>query len=519
MSITQGLKRAIQVHRHGTATICGSRRRTWEETGQRVARLAGALRTLGLGREGRVAILSLNSDRFLETLYAVPWAGGIVVPVNVRLAPSEMVDILNDSGSGILIVDDAFQALLPAFHGRLDTVSTTIFAGDGPTPEGTVSYEEILAAAEPIADAERSGDDVAGIFYTGGTTGRSKGAMLTHGNIVSNAVNVILGLQMDERTLHLHAAPMFHLADLGATFGVTMRAGAHAFLPKFDPAGALQAIAETRATMTVLVPTMIGLIVHRPDVSEHDLTSLRTIAYGGAPMPEALLLRAIEVLPDCRFIQAYGMTELSPVATFLEPGYHTLEGPLAGRLASAGRAVSNVEVRIVDAEDREVPPGTIGEIVARGPTVMKGYWNQPETTALALRGGFMHTGDAGYMDEGGFLYVVDRLKDMVITGGENVYTIEVENAIYQHPAVAMCAVIGIPSDAWGETLHAVVVPKPGQELSEDAIVAHCRERIAGYKCPRSVEICAEPLPLSGAGKVLKTELRRPFWQGRERQVS
>jgi long-chain acyl-CoA synthetase len=487
-------------------------------------KLAGALRGLGLGPGGRVAILALNSDRFLEYLYAVPWAGGIVVPVNVRLAPPEILQILEDSGSEILIVDDAFQAMLPAFHGRMASVRHVVLASEGPAPDGPAGFEiagfeEILAATEPVDDAGRHGEDVAGIFYTGGTTGRAKGVMLTHANLLANSTNLLAALSMDAQTVYLHAAPMFHLSDLGSTFGVTMAGGTHAFIPKFDPAATLRAIQEDRVTFCALLPVMVGMIVQRPDVGDYDLSSLRTIGYGGSPMPDAVLAGVMRALPACRLSQAYGMTELSPVATLLRPEDHAIEGPLAGRLRSAGRVIEGLELKIVDAQDDEVPRGAAGEIIVRGPTVMKGYWNQPEATAQALRGGWMHTGDMGTMDGEGFLYVVDRLKDMIITGGENVYSAEVENAIHQHPAVAMCAVIGIPSTQWGESVHAIAVPKDGHTLTEELLLAHCRERIAGYKCPRSVEIRPQPLPLSGAGKILKTELRRPFWEGQDRQVS
>jgi len=519
MSITQGLKRAMQINGRGTATIFGERRRTWQEFGERVAKLAGALRGLGLSGEGRVAILALNSDRYLECYYAVPWAGGIIVPINVRLAPPELIYTLNDSGAEILVVDAVFKTMLPAFSGKLSTVRRIIFADDAPTPEGALSYEELLAAAEPIPDALRSGDDVAGIFYTGGTTGQAKGVMLTHTNLVSNAMNVIAALHYNQEVVYLHVAPMFHLADGSSTFGVTMSAGMHAFIPKFDPADTLRAIQEYRVTHTVLVPTMINSVVNFPAVQDYDIASLKMILYGASPMPGALIARALQVFPMCGFTQAYGMTELSPIATFLDSQYHTLDGPLAGKLRSAGQPAYSVEVNVVDLDDNEVPRGVVGEIVVRGPTVMKGYWSKPEATAQALRGGWMHTGDAGYMDEDGFVSIVDRVKDMIISGGENVYSAEVEQAIYQHPAVAMCAVVGIPSEEWGEAVHAIVVPKEGQTVAEKAIIAHCTELIAGYKCPRSVEIRQKALPISGAGKILKSALRRPFWEGHERQVN
>jgi len=414
-----------------------------------------------------MAILALNSDRYLEYYYGVPWAGGVVVPVNIRLAPPEIVYTLNDSGTEILVVDDVFQAMLPAFSGKLSTVRHIVFAGDGPTPDGAHDYEAILAAAPAVPDALRGGEDLAGIFYTGGTTGQAKGAMLTHANIVSNALNVVAGLHYREDTVYLHGMPMFHLADGASTFGVTMCAGTHAFIPKFDPAEALQAIQDHKVTVTLMVPTAMNMAVNLPTVRDYDLTSLQSILYGASPMPQAVMKAALQVFPTCQFFQGYGMTELSPVATFLAAKYHTLEGPFAGKLASAGQATLSVEVRVVDEHDNEVPRGTVGEIVCRGPVVMKGYWNKPDLTAQAIRDGWMHTGDGGYMDEDGFVFVVDRVKDMIITGGENVYSVEVENAIYQHPAVAMCAVIGVPSAEWGEGVHAIVVPKPGQTVTAE----------------------------------------------------
>jgi len=519
MYITQGLKRAVQINSSGIATIDGARQRTWAEFAERVAKLAGVLKGLGLSKGGRVAILALNGDRYLEYFFAVPWAGGVVVPLNIRLAPPELIYMLNDSETEILFVDDVLQAMLPAFSGKLTTVKHIVFAGEGATPEGTINYEERLALAEAVPDAERGGDEVAGIFYTGGTTGLAKGVMLTHDNIISNALNGLASVDhAGERGRYLHVAPMFHLADCGSNCSLTMTASTHLFIPKFDVEAMLTAIQAQNVAATMLVPTMVNMLANFPGVEAYDLSSLRIIYYGASHMPAAVLARAMVVFPACEFIQGYGMTETSPVITMLEGRYHTFEGPLSGKIASAGQAVPSIEVKIVDEHDHEVSHGTVGEIITRGPHVMKGYWNKPEETEQALRGGWMHTGDAGYMDGEGFVYVVDRIKDMIITGGENVYSVEVENVIYQHPAVVMCAVIGIPSDEWGEAIHAVVVCKEGHNETETDIIAHCKERVAGYKCPRSVEIRREPLPLSGAGKVLKTELRSPFWKGEARQV-
>ncbi len=282
----------------------------------------------------------------------------------------------------------------------------------------------------------------------------------------------------------------------------------------------MEHVQRYRVSDVLLVPTMIQMLVDHPAIAQYDLNSLKSIIYGASPISDAVLKRALAALPEVAFVQAYGMTELSPLATILPAYYHSSAGREADKLRSAGRACCHMELKIVDADDNEVPRGTTGEIVARGPNVMQGYWNKPVETDAALKGGWMHTGDGAYMDEDGFVYVVDRMKDMIISGGENIYSTEVENAVAQHPAVMVCAVIGIPSDEWGESVHAVIVPKPDveSEVGLEEIQEHCRKLIAGYKIPRSMEF-RDSLPLSGAGKVLKTELRKPHWQDNERAVN
>lgn len=519
MYLTQGVKRAAQINRHGTATINGERSRTWGEFEQRVAKLAGALRALGLEAGGRVAILSFNSDHYLEYFFAVPWAGGMLVPLNVRLAPPELVYMLSDSGSQILVVDEAHAAVLPALTTGTSTIQHIIFTGGGDAPAGLLHHEAIIEAAQPAPDAGRGGDDVAGIFYTGGTTGQPRGVMLTHTNLVSNALVALLNIYEGEPWVYLHSAPMFHIADCQWNVGVTLQAGTHVFMPKFVPEDMLRAIESHRVTHCALVPTMVNMLCNLADREQYDVSSLRGMNYGGSPMAPATIINARQMFPQCRFFQGYGQTETAPNVSMLLDKYHDPQGPFAAKIASAGQPIFTVEVRIVDAQDRQVPQGDIGEIAVRGPNVMAGYWNNPEDTAYALRGGWMHTGDLGYMDEDGFLYVVDRKKDMIISGGENVYSVEVEKVIYQHPAVAMCAVIGVPDEKWGEAIHAVVVLKQGQKISGEEIIAYCRQYIAGYKCPRTVEIRHEPLPMSGAGKILKRELRAPYWEGKAREVN
>jgi acyl-CoA synthetase (AMP-forming)/AMP-acid ligase II len=312
---------------------------------------------------------------------------------------------------------------------------------------------------------------------------------------------------------------MFHLADMGLAMPHWIEGNTHSIIPSFSPELLLDTIERDHVSHVLLVPTMIQKLIAHPSMRQRrDLSSLKTIVYGASPISESVLAHAMDALPGVDFVEAYGMTELGPLATINPAYYHTPEGRKLGKLHSAGRASFCVEVRIVDRDGREVPRGTVGEVVVRGPNVMQGYWNQPEATAAALRDDWMHTGDGAYMDQDGFIFVIDRLKDMIISGGENVYSAEVENVLAQHPAVAACAVIGVPSPEWGEAVHAFVVRKDQHDVSADELVAHCKGMIAGYKCPRSVDFL-EALPLSGAGKVLKTQLREPFWSGRDRDVA
>ena len=518
MNITHGLRRALQVNAEGLATVFGNRRRTWREIGDRVPRLAAGLRLLGANPGDRVAILSLNSDRYLELYLATAWAGAVIVPLNIRWSPLENEDAMRDCRATVLFVDKAFASTGTALAKAIPGLKL-IYADDGDVPAGMESYEALLFRSEPIPDAMCGAADLAGIFYTGGTTGRSKGVMLSHGNLMVNALNALGEGLFQSSAIYLHAAPMFHLANGAAMYSLLLSGGSNVMIQGFTPEGVMAAIQSERVTDALLVPTMIQMLVDHPAIGSYDLSSLKHVIYGASPISEAVLGRAMAALPNAEFTQAYGMTELAPIATLLHWKEHIGEGRAKGRHRAAGRATLGCEVRIVDADDQPVPNGTVGEIVVRGDNVMMGYWERPEETAKAVIDGWMHTGDGGYMDEDGFVYVVDRVKDMIISGGENGYSVEVENAITQHPAVAQCAVIGIPDERWGELVHAVVVSKPGAKLSANELIEFCKTFIAGYKCPRSVEISETPLPLSGAGKVLKRDLRKPFWENRERRVS
>jgi long-chain acyl-CoA synthetase len=342
--------------------------------------------------------------------------------------------------------------------------------------------------------------------------------MLSQRNFVENGYHVMAHLALREGDVYLHAAPMFHLADGWATYAFTGVGSTQTYVRGFEPRAVLAAIERERVTMTVLVPTMINALINHPDAATRDLSSLRYLLYGASPIAESVLRRAMDVL-GCDFTQAYGMTEAAPILTLLLGDDHRHDGSerAVRRLRSAGRPVLGVEVRVVDLDDQDVPTGEVGEVLARGANMLAGYWNRPEETAEALRGGWYHSGDLATLDEDGYLYIVDRKKDMIVTGGENVYSVEVEDALAAHPAVLECAVIGVPDEHWGEAIHAVVALKSGQAASEDELVAHCHARIAGYKCPKSIAF-VEALPKSGAGKVLKRELREPHWAGRERLV-
>lgn len=516
--LTQALHRAMRSHPDRIATICRGRRRTYGQFVERVARLAGALQDLGMGRGDRVGILSLNSDRYLELYFAIWWGGGVVNPVNIRWSPREIAYSLDDCQTQILAVDDAFTALVPELTERSSSLRTIVHAGDGQPSSGMFAYEDMLAGHAPIDDVLRANGDLAGVFYTGGTTGFPKGVMLSHTNLCSGAAMAVLEGVAADRDVGLHAAPMFHLADGMFAIALTMRGGTHVMVPMFKPELVLDAIQQERISALLLVPTMIQMLTDHPRLPEFRLDSVRRIAYGASPISEDLLERAMRRLPDVAFMQCYGQTEMSPIVTVLGPEFHNAHGRERGYLRSAGRPAIMVEVCIVDAQGHDVPRGVVGEIAARGPGVMLGYWNDPAQTAAALRDGWMHTGDAAFMDDDGFVFVVDRIKDMIVSGGENVYSAEVENAIAQHASVATCAVIGVPDEQWGERVHAIVVLKPDAVADAEQIQRHCATLIAGYKCPRSVEF-REALPLSGAGKVLKSVLRAEHWGRRDRNVA
>ena len=518
MSIVEGLKQSTRRSPEKTASICGSTRLSFQEVDERVNRLSSALAGLGISRGDRVAILSLNCHRFLELYYGVPQLGAIVVPINFRLQPPEIKYIVDHSGSRVIAVDPALAPLIEAVRGQLESVEHFILMS-GERREGYLAYEKLLASATPDFDApEVSDDELLGLFYTSGTTAEPKGVMLTHKNMLSNIAHSEGVYDYQPADIYLHAAPMFHLADGAAVFSHTSRGATQAFIPRFDPKQVLETISRERVSLLLLVPTMLNFVLQQPELDSYDLSSLRHLTYGASPIAPDLLRRAMKIL-NCQFGQGYGLTEASPLLTVLTHQDHLVTDEKgARRLASCGKPVPGVDVRVVKDDGSDAKPGEVGEIIARGPNIMLGYWKRPEDTEDVLRDGWLHTGDLATVDEDGYIYLVDRKKDMIVTGGENVYSTEVEAVLYAHPAVKEAAVIPIPDSDWGEAVHACIAVRDGKQVTPEELGEFCRERLANYKVPRSIEFIDGELPKGGTGKILKKQLRERYWKDRERRI-
>ncbi|MEA2646686.1 MAG: hypothetical protein QOE92_1769 [Chloroflexota bacterium] len=515
------LDRAAAVHARRTAVVDGDVRLTYAELAARVRGLGTGLTELGLKPGDVVGCISLNTHQHLECWLGLPYHGLVLNDLNIRLAPPEQEFMLQDCDTAALVVDPAHLELGLRLQQACPRVRHVILAGAGEAPDGVLSWDA-LAASGPRPHADVDATTIAAISYTGGTTGRPKGVMLSHGNLVANAKHVLITMGHRTDDTYLHAIPMFHSGDGLHTFATTWVGATHTFVPSFDPDRLTAAIEKERVTLTVLVPSMISMLVNHPSTATRDLSSLRFLLYGASPMPGALQRQAAGLIKT-DWAQGYGLTEAAPLVSFLSPRDHALglggEEPHAGRLASAGVPVVGVQVEIHRLDGSLADTGEVGEIWVRGPNVMAGYWHREEETAAAITPDrWLRTGDMARADEDGYLFIVDRLHDVVITGGENVFSTEVEDALYSHPAVLEAAVIAVPDEKWGERVHAVVVLRPQHEAGEDEIIAHCRTRIAGYKVPRSLELRAEPLPKAGPGKIAKRELRQPFWEGHERQV-
>jgi long-chain acyl-CoA synthetase len=506
MLMTQAIMRAAQVNPLGTAMLDAATRRTWPEFVDAVSRVAAGLRAAGLNKGDRVAVLGLNSAAYLEALFAIWWAGCVAVPLNTRWSHAENTYAMKDSGARALLADDAlFEAGL-----SLSSADSSLAALIGLQQRSAPSWRTLreLERGEPMGPDEVRANDVCGLYYTGGTTGFPKGVMLSPMGMWSSSMSLALEMKLDQEVRFLHSAPMFHIADSAISFAVTIVAGVHAFIPRYEPAAFIEAVHEHHITDAMLVPTMIRMQLDYMATKPVDLPSLRGIVYGGSSITEATIKEAALRIPKCRLAQCYGQTELGPMATFMGPKFHDPSNPDA-RLSAAGRATYCVALKVADENGSELPRGEPGELWVRGPNTMLGYWNKSEQTEQALVDGWVRTGDAAIMAEDGFVSVCDRIKDMIVTGGENVFSAEVENALADHPDVAAVSVIAVPDDVLGERVHAVIVAAGGAKPSLESIQAHCRKRIAGYKIPRSIELRSEPLPINAAGKVLKIELRAP----------
>ncbi len=506
MQFTQGLHRANQLHPNKIATLCEGRSTTFSELTSKVAKLAGGLKQQGIPDGAPVALLGFNSDFYLCYYLACAWGGFTANPVNFRWNVKEIVYSLNDSKTQAIILDDNFAHLADELLAGCPELNHVFYCGVNQAGDIDNHIEAIIARSTPMDDVGAGGDDLYGIFYTGGTTGFPKGVMLSHRNLCSSALGFMAEGAFPEHCVGIHVAPMFHLADMSQTVCMLLRGSTHVILPTFSVKGCLETIALHSVSELLLVPTMLQVVINDPCVGQYDLSALKRIYYGGSPFTETGLDTTLAVLPGVNLMQIYGMTESSATISVLPWQEHSLEARAKGRLRSAGRAFPHTQIRIVDNDDQDKRVGETGEIIFRSPGVMMGYVNKPNETNAALKNGWMHTGDAGFIDQDGFLHVVDRLKDMIISGGENIYCTEVENAIASHPDIVSVAVFGIPDEEWGERVHAALVIKSGSSITHEELVVHCRSSIAGYKCPKSSSI-HDALPLTGAGKVKKNELR------------
>jgi len=503
LTFADPLRRALQIAADRTAVIDGDRSLTYSQFNERCQRLAGGLYGLGLKAGDRVAILAGNSHVYLETYVGVPAAGLVVVPLNTRHAEPELQYALEDSATSVLITDRDPGVLAQAV-GRVIRVGS--------------EYEALLAGAKAQTLGEGITENtLAGLFYTGGTTGKSKGVMLSHRNLIANTYHWLTSAPQYADDVMLVMAPLFHAAGSNGVLASIWTGGVQITLAAFEPAAALNLIEKHRITVTLGVPTMLSALAEEQLVRARDVSAMRVIAHGGSPIATEVVRRTSMAFPGAELVHVYGATELSPLTTVLRHEQTWLDND---RARSCGQSIVGTDVRILDTAGNELPRREVGEVVVRGPHVMLGYWNKPEQTASVLKEGSYWTGDLGFMDEGGYVYLVDRSKDMIVSGGENVYCTEVEEVLFKHPAVLEAAAFGVPDEKWGEAVYAVVVLRvQHSNVDPQDIIGFCREHIAGYKVPKGIDIRQEPLPKSGPGKVLKRELRAPFWEGRDRSVN
>lgn len=524
--VTRFLQRPLKLYPRKVGVVDGDRRFTYREYGDRVNRLSNALLGLGVKHGDRVAFLCYNCHQLLEAYYGVVQIGAILLPLNIRLTPADFSYILNDAGARFLFVDKDFVPLIRPIVHELKTVERFFLIADGGRVEGVdwIEYEDLVgpasAAAPPVPDMDEN--DVAELFYTSGTTGHPKGVMLTHRNLYSNAINFIIAITLTDADVQLHTVPLFHVNGWGTPHALTAVGGTHVMIRQFVPQRVFELIQQEKVTLAAMVPTMVNALINFPDIGRFDLSSFKKLVVGGAPSPVAFVKAAMDKL-GCEYVSGYGLSETTPVLTIANIKDYLKDRPgeeLCRLRARTGLEVLTVDLRVVNERGEDVRhDGTqIGEIVVRSDVVMKGYWNKPEETARVIVDGWFHTGDMAVIDEEGYVLIVDRKKDIIISGGENIASIEIENTLYSHPAVLENAVIAVPDPIWGEVPKALVVLKPGQSASEEELIEYCRARLARFKVPKAV-VFVPSLPRTGTGKILKATLREREWKGFEKRVN
>jgi len=515
--VTDFIRRGRTVFRDTPAVVCGSERLTYGQLGERIDKFSNALRKLGVKQGDVVAYLSFNCHRLLEGYYAVPQLGAVLLPINIRLQPPDIAYILADAGASTVVVDRQLVGLLAPIIASLPAVKHVILMGGDPKADVPLTgedYEALIAAApaefKPPAIDE---DDVAELFYTSGTTARPKGVMLTHRNLVTHAYYSLACANLNDTDVIMHSIPLFHVNGWGTPHTLTMVGGLHVMVPRFDPEHVLEVMERERVTKMFMVPTMAVALMNAPSWRTRDLSALTKVMFGGAATPAPILHAMDERLPQALVHCGYGLSETSPILTTASPKASLHQDAAASRPArlTAGVPIPGVDVEILDDAGKPLPHDgvAIGEICARGNSIFAGYWRQPEETARYIVDGWFHTGDMGSIDDQGYVSIVDRKKDIIITGGENVASIEIEKAIYEHPAVMECAVIGVPDEKWGEAPAAIIVLKPGAKLDAAELAEYCRTKLAHFKVPKHVRF-VDALPKGGTGKILKRELREQF---------
>jgi acyl-CoA synthetase (AMP-forming)/AMP-acid ligase II len=525
MILTETLRKACKLFPRKQAVVCGEERWTYEEFWHRTQRLSRCLLNFGVTIDDKVAILHPNCHYFLESYYGIAQIGAVSVPINYRLSPREIAFILQDSESKILIVDPMFGEQIDSIRAQIQRIERIFWTGKG-TPEREsrdLNYESALQTADgdEIDPPAMTGEHTAQIYYTSGTTGRPKGVMLSHNNVMTHALGTIAEIHLTDSDVWVHVAPLFHLADAWATWAVTWVGGTHVLVREFNPSVVLETIEAEAVTVTNLIPTMLNLMVNHPEVNKFDYRSLRILLSGGAPIAPEVVRKIVETF-RCDYIQTYGMTETSPYLTLSILKDHLDKLPYADRLrfkSKTGREFIGIELKVVNERGEEITRDEqeVGEIIVRGDSVTKGYWKLPEETAKSIKGGWLYTGDMAIMDEEGYVTIVDRKKDVIVTGGENVYSTEVENILYEHPAILECAVIGVPDEKWGEAIKGIVVLKQDQKATGEEIIQFCKDQIARYKVPKTIDF-TDALPRTGSGKIHKKGLRDSYWEGYDKKV-